>query len=61
MYIYYFVDAQRQENKRWTQRDPIDYQDSENLYQFCGNNPVNAWDPYGLWNWKGVLKGTGKI
>ncbi len=33
---------------RWTQRDPIDYQDSVNLYQFCGNNPVNAWDPFGL-------------
>ncbi|RLD65490.1 MAG: hypothetical protein DRI84_06715 [Bacteroidetes bacterium] len=33
---------------RWTQRDPIDYQDSINLYQFCGNNPVNGWDPFGL-------------
>ena len=29
---------------RWTQRDPIDYQDSINLYQFCGNNPVNVLD-----------------
>jgi len=33
---------------RWTQRDPIDYQDSVNLYQFCGNNPVNSFDLYGL-------------
>ena len=33
---------------RWTQRDPIDYQDSVNLYQFCGNNPVNKLDPFGL-------------
>jgi len=32
---------------RWTQRDPIDYQDSINLYQFCGNNPVNKNDPDG--------------
>ena len=32
---------------RWTQRDPIDYQDSVNLYQFCGNNPVNKWDALG--------------
>jgi RHS repeat-associated protein len=32
---------------RWTQRDPIDYQDSINLYQFCGNNPVNATDADG--------------
>jgi RHS repeat-associated protein len=29
---------------RWTQRDPIDYQDSINLYQFCGNNAVCQWD-----------------
>ena len=35
---------------RWTQRDPIDYQDSINLYQFCGNNPVNGVDLYGLVN-----------
>jgi len=33
---------------RWTQRDPIDYQDSINLYQFCMNNPVNAIDATGL-------------
>ena len=33
---------------RWTQRDPIDYQDSVNLYQFCGNNPVNSVDALGL-------------
>jgi len=32
---------------RWTQRDPIDYQDSSNLYQFCGNNPVNSTDADG--------------
>jgi len=32
---------------RWTQRDPIDYQDSVNLYQFCGNNPVNGFDEFG--------------
>lgn len=34
---------------RWTQRDPIDYQDSANLYQFCGNNPVNKVDADGRW------------
>ena len=33
---------------RWTQRDPIDYQDSINLYQFCGNNPVIIVDIFGL-------------
>jgi RHS repeat-associated protein len=29
---------------RWTQRDPIDYEDSINLYQFCGNNPLCHYD-----------------
>jgi len=32
---------------RWTQRDPIDYQDSINLYQFCRNNPVSVLDEDG--------------
>jgi len=32
---------------RWTQRDPLDYQDSENLYQFCGNNTIIYIDEYG--------------
>ena len=42
---------------RWTQRDPVDYQDSENLYQFCGNNPVNGIDEYGLRDWTWPLNG----
>jgi len=29
---------------RWTQREPVNYQDSANLYQFCGNNPVALCD-----------------
>jgi RHS repeat-associated protein len=45
LYAYRVYDPQA---GRWTQRDPIDYQDSMNLYQFCGNNPVNATDPLGL-------------
>jgi RHS repeat-associated protein len=32
---------------RWTQRDSIDYQDSLNLYCFCGNNPMNSVDALG--------------
>jgi RHS repeat-associated protein len=42
---------------RWTQRDPVDYQDSVNLYQFCGNNPVNGIDEYGLILWEQLGKG----
>jgi RHS repeat-associated protein len=59
LYAYRVYDPQA---GRWTQRDPIDYQDSLNLYQFCGNNPVNVLDVdgriefYGNWggpDWTG--------
>jgi RHS repeat-associated protein len=33
---------------RFLQPDPIGYYDSANLYQYCGNNPVNFVDPMGL-------------
>jgi RHS repeat-associated protein len=32
---------------RWTQRDPIDYQDSVNLYCFCENCPLLRTDSHG--------------
>jgi len=34
---------------RWTARDPILFKGGrENLYVYCGNNPVNFRDPFGL-------------
>jgi len=33
---------------RWMQRDPLDYVDGMNLYEYCWTSPVNAVDPLGL-------------
>ena len=34
------------------QTDPAGYIDTMNLYAYCGNNPVNWIDPWGLSEWK---------
>ena len=33
---------------RWLSKDPIDISGGLNLYAFCGNDPVNSVDPWGL-------------
>ena len=59
------------ETGRWLSNDPIGISGGLNQYVFCGNNPVNFRDPYGLcsedegigfWDWaQGVLDAGGIV
>ena len=35
---------------RFLQPDPIGFRGGNNLYRYCGNNPITRWDPFGLQN-----------
>jgi hypothetical protein len=39
--------------QRWLNRDPITESGGINLYNYCGNNPISLYDPFGLcwWDW----------
>ncbi len=45
---YYRARMYSSKTGRFLQPDPVGYYDSANLYQYCGNNPLNSKDPTGL-------------
>jgi RHS repeat-associated protein len=42
---------------RWVNRDPIAEMGGLNLYAYCMNDPLNSYDPLGLWSWGGFGRG----
>jgi RHS repeat-associated protein len=44
---------------RFLSEDPI--RSGINFYVYCGNNPVNCRDPYGLVNWQNLAFGVGDL
>jgi RHS repeat-associated protein len=54
--LYYYGYRYYEPNlQRWITRDPIGEQGGVNLYAFCGNDPVNRYDPVGLMQSVGAL------
>jgi len=44
---------------RWLQRDPIDAASGDpNLYRYCGNDPINTYDPYGSFSVSVAIAGA---
>ena len=46
---------------RWLSRDPSGETSGLNLYAYCGNNPINGVDLFGLRNWAQFAEGVGLL
>lgn len=42
--------------KRWTSPDPAGFVDGPNLYCYLRNNPINQFDPYGLFSFRQITQ-----
>ena len=62
--LYYYGYRYYEPNfQRWPNRDPIEEDGGINLYEYVGNNPINFYDPYGLYSWGewGQIVGAGTV
>ncbi len=43
---------------KWITKDPAGFEDGPNLHAYLHNSPLNDFDLYGLWSWRGAWDGA---